>query len=139
MDIWLHFIITLMCKNYGGTLFQEDFKTMLFLKQWFSLLLFLEMRLSWQAEWVEWENNVSCSPAMLQVKIGQKKCPVQEKTDIHKGTAIFLKRIFQNTFVLLCNSPVLKQRLSFSFFSFSFSPLSFFFLFFSLFFFHPKG
>lgn len=28
------------------------------------------MRLSWQPLWVEWENNVSCSHVILQVKIG---------------------------------------------------------------------
>lgn len=60
------------------------------------------MRLSWQAEWVEWENNASCSHVLLQVKIGlMKNILFKRKADRHKGTAIFQRlHFFQITFFL---------------------------------------
>lgn len=73
------------------------------------------MRLSWQSEWVEWENNVSCSHAILQVKIGlMKNILFERKADRHKGTAIFQKSDFANHLCSPTYPPFLKQCLSFS-------------------------
>ena len=73
------------------------------------------MRLAWQPEWVEWENNVSCSHVILQVKTGlMKNILFERKADRHKGTAIFQKSYFSNHLCSPTYPPFLKQRLSFS-------------------------
>ena len=72
------------------------------------------MRLFWQPEWVEWENNVSCSDVILQVKIGlMKNILFERKADKHKGTAIF-QIYFSNCLCSPTYPPFLKQCLSFS-------------------------
>lgn len=72
------------------------------------------MRLSWQPLWVEWENNVSCSHVILQVKIGlTENIMFKRKVDLPKGTDSVQISYFANH---LCSSPYppfLKQCMSF--------------------------
>ena len=81
------------------------------------------MRLSWQAEWVEWKNNASCSPVIFQVKLElRKNILFKRKADILTKIAIFQMHIFQNTFVLPLPSypEVMPEFFFLSFFLFSF-------------------
>lgn len=63
------------------------------------------MRLSWQAEWVKWENNTSCRHVILQVKIGlMKNILFKKKKSRHtQKNCHFQTHIFQNTFILLAS------------------------------------